>query len=243
MVIGMTFATLSGKLVQTGGMVVKNVAGLDMAKMMIGSFGTLAAIATVNFKVYPMQVHTRTFVYRFDAIEDAMAARDKVLASVLQPAALDLAKDSEGYRLLIQAGGSERVLARYADELPGAEVVEGSDEGNLWQGIQELPRDFLRSHPHGAVARIRCRLTEVGTWLERLPAPAIARAGSGIVYGFFTTAEEALGHGLIEFAPAAFRASHVLWPEAGDDFAIMGKIKRMLDPELLLNRGRLHGRI
>src|SRR5581483_3731729 len=38
MVIGMTFATLEGKLIETGGMVVKNVAGLDMGKLMIGSF-------------------------------------------------------------------------------------------------------------------------------------------------------------------------------------------------------------
>src|ERR1017187_536797 len=34
-------------------MVVKNVAGLDMSKLMIGSFGTLAAIAVVNFKLIP----------------------------------------------------------------------------------------------------------------------------------------------------------------------------------------------
>ena len=54
MVIGMRFATLEGKLVQSGGMVVKNVAGLDMAKLMIGSFGTLAAIAVVNFKLQPV---------------------------------------------------------------------------------------------------------------------------------------------------------------------------------------------
>ena len=54
LVIGMQFATLEGKLVQSGGMVVKNVAGLDMAKLMIGSFGTLAAIAVVNFKLLPM---------------------------------------------------------------------------------------------------------------------------------------------------------------------------------------------
>ncbi len=53
MVIGMRFATLEGKLVDSGGMVVKNVAGLDMGKLMIGSFGTLAAIATLNFRVYP----------------------------------------------------------------------------------------------------------------------------------------------------------------------------------------------
>ena len=67
MVIGMTFATLEGKLIRTGGMVVKNVAGLDMGKLMIGSFGTLAAIATLNFRVYPMPAGTRTFVQEFDA--------------------------------------------------------------------------------------------------------------------------------------------------------------------------------
>jgi glycolate oxidase FAD binding subunit len=52
-VIGMKFATLQGKLVSSGGMVVKNVAGLDMAKLMIGSFGTLAGIGVVNFKLAP----------------------------------------------------------------------------------------------------------------------------------------------------------------------------------------------
>ena len=44
-IIGMQFATVDGKLVQSGGMVVKNVAGLDMAKLFTGSWGTLGAIA------------------------------------------------------------------------------------------------------------------------------------------------------------------------------------------------------
>src|SRR5580700_3885002 len=84
MVIGMTFATLEGKLINSGGMVVKNVAGLDMAKLMIGSFGTLAAIAVVNFRVHPMPVGTRTFVGEFEKIAAAMVRRDEVLKSQLQ---------------------------------------------------------------------------------------------------------------------------------------------------------------
>src|SRR5579863_2165973 len=123
MVIGMTFATLEGKLVRTGGMVVKNVAGLDMGKLMIGSFGTLAAIATLNFRLYPMPAGTRTFVQDFDKIADVMAARDEVLKSRLQPAAIDIVKGGGKYQFAIQAGGSAAVLDRYARELSRMRVL------------------------------------------------------------------------------------------------------------------------
>ena len=72
LVIGMRFATLEGKLVQSGGMVVKNVAGLDMAKLMIGSFGTLAAIAVVNFKLQPAPETERSFLLPFDSLSGAI---------------------------------------------------------------------------------------------------------------------------------------------------------------------------
>ncbi len=89
MVIGMTFATLEGKLIRTGGMVVKNVAGLDMGKLMIGSFGTLAAIATLNFRLLSQACrdthvrskfrhHRRRHIgARCSAQESAAAGRDR----------------------------------------------------------------------------------------------------------------------------------------------------------------------
>src|SRR5439155_13686972 len=83
LVIGMRFATLEGKVAETGGMVVKNVAGLDMAKLMIGSFGTLAAIASVNFKLIPLPLEHRTFEMVFGTAAEAIAARVRILKSVV----------------------------------------------------------------------------------------------------------------------------------------------------------------
>ncbi|MGI8743542.1 MAG: FAD-binding oxidoreductase [Bryobacteraceae bacterium] len=210
MVIGMTFATLEGKLIQTGGMVVKNVAGLDMGKLLIGSFGTLAAIAVANFRVHPVPAGTRTFVWRFDRVVDAIAARDGVLKSQLQPAAIDLLKEDGEYRLLVQAGGSPAVLDRYSRELAGARVVEGSEEEEIWRRI----REFIPEN--GVVLEIPCKLTAMGSLLESAPGPAVARAGSGVVY--VAQASGLLGK------PEACPTSQ--------------KIKAMMDPYGLLNRSR-----
>ena len=242
MVIGMTFATLEGKLIPSGGMVVKNVAGLDMGKLMIGSFGTLAAIAVVNFRVHPMPVGTRTFVGEFEGVADAIQRRDEVLKSQLQPSAIDLVKNDGGYRLLIQAGGSAAVLDRYSRELDWARAVEGAEEDSLWGEIREFTARFLAAHENGVVIRTPCVLSEVGGVMEGLPGPAVARAGSGVCWGYYLGSDD-LRPGVVEFAPQSFRESMELWPRPGSDFAMMKKIKQMFDPGCLLNRGRLYGRI
>lgn len=242
MVIGMTFATLEGKLIRTGGMVVKNVAGLDMGKLMIGSFGTLAAIAVVNFRVHPIPEQTRTFSWTFPGVSEAIAMRDFVLKSTLQPMAIDILKNEGSYRLYVQAGGSAAVLGRYSRDLAGAEMVEGEEERALWTGIREFTPRFLAEHAEGVVVRISCALSQTGRVLESLPGPALARAGSGVCYGYFTS-PESVPRGVVEFAPQHYRETAELWPSPGNDFAMMKKIKQMFDPAGLLNRGRLYARI
>src|SRR5579872_3287630 len=181
MIIGMTFATLEGKLVQSGGMVVKNVAGLDMAKLMIGSFGTLAAIAIVNFKVFPMPAESSTFEMRFETAADAFAARDRILAGVLQPAAIDIVNWPDGFRMLVGAGGSARVLDRYARELREAKIVNES----AWDEIREFGARFLEEHPTGAIVPLSMKLTEMAAAMQTLKVPAIARAGNGVIYAHY----------------------------------------------------------
>jgi len=217
MVIGMTFATLEGKLISSGGMVVKNVAGLDMAKLMIGSFGTLAAIATVNFKVFPSPVASRTFAMEFATAADAFAERDRILSGVLQPSAIDIVNWPRGFRMLIRAGGNAAVLDRYSRELPRARV----EDDTAWDAICEFSRRFVTANPSAKVVSTSMPLTKMREAAEKLDVPFVARAGSGIIYAHY-----------VKGAPETPLAS---------DFATMTKVKEMFDPERLLNRGRLHG--
>jgi glycolate oxidase FAD binding subunit len=243
MVIGMHFVTLEGKIAQSGGMVVKNVAGLDMAKVMIGSFGTLAAIAVINFKLQPMPPETRTFVEEFRSLQDVMAAATRIHKGVLQPAALDIIKRDGSYRLLVGAGGNKAVLERFTRELSGAETFDGEEEQRLWAEVREFTPSFLNRNPHGAVVRVGCTLSDVGSVLASFPGDALARAGLGVCYGYFENWRDAVGRGVIEFAPDEARQETELWPSPGSDFAIMKRVKDMFDPAYLLNRRRLYGRI
>jgi glycolate oxidase FAD binding subunit len=230
MIIGMTFVTLEGKLISSGGMVVKNVAGLDMAKLMIGSFGTLAGIAQVNFKVFPVPAESRTFVMEFSTAAAAFAERDRILRGVLQPAAIDIVNhkgadtplhlnwpsgDRLNWRLLVRAGGNAKALERYARELPEAQPCPES----VWDEIREFTPRFLAANPKGRVIPFPVKLTEMPALVEKLNVPVIVRAGSGVIYAHF----------------AQFQLA------AADDYAMMTRVKEMFDPQHLLNRGRLNG--
>ena len=72
------------------------------------------------------------------------------------------------------------------------------------------------------------------------------RAGNGVVYVYHSDAAAANVNGdkgAIEFAPEAAKERLSLWPNPGSDFPVMQKIKQLFDPQRLLNRGRLYGRI
>ncbi len=248
LVIGMEFATLEGKLVKTGGMVVKNVAGLDMGKLMIGSFGTLAAITVVNFKLTPIPEETATFVLRFPLLEDAIKARDGILRGVLQPASLDLLNPAAsdvmgvgGWCLVVQVCGNAKVISRYRKELGNPESLSDSDVADL----REFTPKFLDVLPGGAVVRISSTLSQLAGIMSYLNVPAVARAGSGVTYVYYSRAREAAvtGKGVIEYSPESEKASLNLWPVPGNDFEMMKKVKHMFDPKNLLNTGRLYGRI
>ena len=223
MVIGMTFVTLEGQEIRTGGNVVKNVAGLDMSKLMIGSFGTLAAIASVNFKVFPIPRASRTFVLEFASAAEAFAERDRILRGQMPPAAIDLLNWPSDFRLLIRAMGTPAVVDRFTREFAHAKALDGDEQTAAWREVREFTPKFLDANPAGGVVTIPCSLTEMRDVVEKFGVPFVARAGSGVVYAHY--------------------AANPPVVSIRDDAEMMKNVKRMFDPENLLNRGRLHGYI
>ncbi len=268
MVIGMRFATLDGKLVSSGGMVVKNVTGLDMGKLMIGSFGTLAVIASANFKVFPKPESVASFVFRSGSLEALLGVWREVLGSALQPIALDwlnpTASESAGldptHSLLIEASGSPAVTRRYAEAYRSLAARAGVDLGpppaESWERVRECGPDWLQRHPSGAVIRVSTVHSRLGDLLdlaERVGCAAALRAGnaSGLCMApDRKIAESALGTLRAEGFRATLESAHgdvkrnlVQWDASGNEFSLMERVKADFDPLLLLNQGRLYGRI
>jgi glycolate oxidase FAD binding subunit len=250
---------MDGRVVDAGGMVVKNVAWLDFQKLLIGSYGTLAAMTSVNFRVHPRPAGSRTFVFQSADAAAALAERDRVRNSALQPAAVDLLNPAaaevcalEGFALLVRAQGAAAVLERYAQELAGYTAMEGAQEAALWNAVEDFTPDFLARRARGAMVRVSTRLERVGAYIAA-PAAAVARAATGVLSLHFEDAAEAARWAartdprecgcVVDAAPPESKAGLDLWPAPGDDLGVMARIKALFDPRNLLNPGRLHGRI
>ena len=90
LLIGVTVVTADGAVVRGGGKVVKNVAGYDLPKLFVGSYGTLGVIVEATVKLRPLPDHERLVCIRFDRLKDAGAAVRSVMASDLIPNAIEL---------------------------------------------------------------------------------------------------------------------------------------------------------
>ncbi|MBI3457605.1 MAG: FAD-binding oxidoreductase [Candidatus Rokubacteria bacterium] len=221
-VIGIRVVGADGVIVRAGGKVVKNVAGYDLAKLYIGSLGTLGLIVEATLKLRPRPEADRACWAAFGDAAAAGAAVRAVMASDLLPYAIELLDAEAGAACAAQLGapgGAGAVLLLGFDGLPGtvswqlgeaerllaaagASAVTALDEAVGARALA-FARDIRAAVPEPlAVAKVALLPTQVGPYLAEggpgvaalgLRLTTAAHAGSGIVRLVLTTREGVSG--------------------------------------------------
>lgn len=140
--LGVRFINGEGQLVSGGGKVVKNAAGFDLPKMMVGSMGAFGALIEVTFKVFPSPQAYLTVRQTFNAIEPAIAAVTGLSRQPWEIHALDFQPLGELIDLDVRIGGPEDGLQYRAERLVrflgGGEILVGEEERSIWAGRRDF---------------------------------------------------------------------------------------------------------
>jgi glycolate oxidase FAD binding subunit len=139
---GVRFVTADGKIARAGARVVKNVAGYDLMKLLIGSYGTIAIITGASFKLFPRPRQTKTFVAEFAGREEAIRFRNRVMDSPLAPMCLEMVSPHareiirENPHPVSPKSGETTTPSRAnaaRDGDPGTRVGQPQPAGDSWQ--------------------------------------------------------------------------------------------------------------
>lgn len=161
--IGVRFVDGQGRDVRGGGKVVKNAAGFDLPKLMVGSLGCFGVLTEVTFKVFPKPPAFGSLHVIYPTLGEAVTAMNRIASAQLDLEALDIAVIDGAYELWVRLGGWASVLPERIGQLRAilgaGDEASGPGEAAAWHAVQE----FAWSPPGWA-------LVKVATNIAQLPA-------------------------------------------------------------------------
>jgi glycolate oxidase FAD binding subunit len=254
-VLGVRCVNGRGEIQKFGGRVLKNVTGLDLAKFLTGSFGTLAVLTEVTFKVLPIAEATGTLAIGNVEPEAAIRILSAGLGSpfsVSGAAYLPAEKTAylriEDFTVSVKYR-TEKLAAQLRDH-GAAKILDTAASKILWRHIRDCkplppgdatwrisaapsagPKILSALEPHGITGFL-----DWGGGLVWLSGPAAQAAHDAV-------RAAAVAHGGVWWlmnAPAPLRAAvDVLPPEPPALAAISARVRETFDPRGVFNPGKL----
>jgi len=231
-VLGVKMLSGEGHTLSFGGQVMKNVAGYDVSRLMVGAMGTLGVLLEISLKVLPLPARTATLAFSLDAA----AAIQQMNAWAAKPVPLSGACHFDE-KLYVRLSGTEGGVAQAVERL-GGDVVE---EARQWQDLREQRLDHFD--------------TDLPLWRLSIPpaSPPLTLPGETLMdWGgalrwlvsdapadtIRAAASTAGGHAMLYRNGDRRRAVyHPLTPAL---LALHQRLKTSFDPKGILNRGRMY---
>ena len=172
--IGITVMLPDGRVIRSGGQVVKNVAGFDLCKLFVGSQGIIGIILEATFKLRPLPESEKLFVREFRTLSEADAFIAQILQSPVTPILLDLhnCNDAGSWNIVIGFAGASEDVAWQADILDSIGRFRECDGGYIDSAIQRIPEI------HRANSVLPSQLCAAIASLPNIPI--LAHAGNGV---------------------------------------------------------------
>jgi glycolate oxidase FAD binding subunit len=261
-VLGMTVALGDGRLVKSGGRVVKNVAGYDAHKLHIGAFGTLGVIVSATFKLAPLPERRASIAFLCPSVAVALTLAARLRERPLSPISLAMHQQPVSVMLYARFAGVDaaverqlRVATAHAAALAIA-PVSADDEG-LWRDLARWP--IPGSNAMDLVLRAGVRPSAMSALTDALarhapsPAATLAFPGVGLAYARWPGHDPAVvlplaalradllphaGYVVVEYAPSPLHATLDIWGPPPATLALMRGLKQQWDPAGILNPGR-----
>jgi glycolate oxidase FAD binding subunit len=258
-VLGIEAVNGRGETFKGGGRTVKNVTGYDIPRLLTGSYGVLAVITSITFKIHPAPAREVTLV--LTGLSDTVAIQ--VLSGTLKmpfdvSAAVHLSgrlSDSvtavrlEGFSQSVAA--RERELGKYLEKMGPVTSMAGDESTAFWRRQRDLS-DFARD-PESCVWRLLLPATKAARVVAATRGEVLYDWGGSQIFiktsaegarsqatSLRTLAGEAGGSACLFKAPAALRVDLGTFqprPKAYQELA--ERVRTSFDPNRVLNPGKL----
>ncbi len=273
LIVGVSLVRPDGTAARGGGKVVKNVAGFDLPKLVVGSLGTLGAIATVTLRVYPVPAATRCALLRFEHAADVETALRLLVERRLVPESVVLANyDALAIAFAGTPGGVDAQMATVLGEIAAASSAQAAELTELeCESYEQRERAVRRdgSWRLRVLAPPAYPVAQLGAFVASAPvAVPIAYPLLGVslhAYGESIVPADAeharpdwhladlrervaaatggSGRVVMHAMPDAARGGVDAWGAAPPSLGVMRALKARFDPHDLCNPGRFVGGI
>ncbi|MDB5070569.1 MAG: linked oxidase domain protein [Candidatus Eremiobacteraeota bacterium] len=270
LIIGVGIVRPDGVRARGGGKVIKNVAGFDLPKLMVGSLGTLGALASITFRLYPIPQSTRAAVIHFEHETSIADVLRELIARRLEPESVALYNyDALVVTFAGTQAGVEAQMRTLCDQIAPGCGVAAAELSDLEREAYEQRERAVRRDGPWRLHVFAPPSEHVATVASAVPASPLAVPVAYPMVGVsfhalsdatfaggadaspdwhvrdlrktVTAATHRRGHVVYDAMPDTARGLVDAWGPPPQSLPLMRTLKNKFDPHGLCNPGRFIG--